>query len=284
MCSVCPASACIGAKVEAGSYPASFAGDCGESKLPCWRNRPTCRWRLALEEEKRKETGQRVRKGWIEKTGEEMREKELIRKRGRKARGKGRKQRRREREGQVIPFTPSALQTSPAMRWEETQEGEGDAAIWIFLRIFRPHKVPHLAKTTPGHSKSASQSCSRHLGWLPARCERAHMGCYCISGKSFAANNSRTCRVCRAARTAERCILDTAPLQDAALRRVLLPAPGCSAPPCDAKPCVRLEMGWLQHLARVRCVAACSTACCISQKCCSYLARPAVCVSVCVSE
>jgi hypothetical protein len=72
MCSVCPASACIGAKVEAGSYPASFAGDCGESKLPCWRNRPTCRWRLALEEEKRKETGQRVRKGWIEKTGEEI--------------------------------------------------------------------------------------------------------------------------------------------------------------------------------------------------------------------
>jgi hypothetical protein len=85
MCSVCPASACVAAKVEAGFCPAAFAGDCGESTLPCsnlWRNRRTSRWTLALEEErgmrdtkdapneqKRQEAGQKVRKGWIEKTG-----------------------------------------------------------------------------------------------------------------------------------------------------------------------------------------------------------------------
>ena len=54
---------------------------------------------------------------------EEMRETVPVRKRVRKAREKGRPW----GEGQVIPFTLSALQTSPAMRWKETQEG--DAAI-----------------------------------------------------------------------------------------------------------------------------------------------------------
>jgi hypothetical protein len=45
MCSVCPASPCVGAKVEACSCLAAFAGDCGESTLPCWRNRcdSTCK-------------------------------------------------------------------------------------------------------------------------------------------------------------------------------------------------------------------------------------------------
>jgi hypothetical protein len=52
VCSVCPASACVGAKVETGSCPAAFAGDFGELTLPCWRNRPSCRWTLALEEER----------------------------------------------------------------------------------------------------------------------------------------------------------------------------------------------------------------------------------------
>ncbi len=84
MCSVCPGSACVGAKVEAGSCPAAFARlwSIGKFHAPCWRNRRTCRWTLALEEEremrdtqaapneqKRKEAGQKVRKGWIEKTG-----------------------------------------------------------------------------------------------------------------------------------------------------------------------------------------------------------------------
>ena len=51
----------------------------------------------------------------------------------------------------MIPFTPSALQTSPAIRRNETQEG--DDAMCIFLRVCRPHEVPHLAKTTtPGQS------------------------------------------------------------------------------------------------------------------------------------
>ena len=84
ICIVCPASACVGAKVEAGSCPAAFARlwSIGKFHAPCWRNRRTCRWTLALEEEremrdtqaapneqKRKEAGQKVRKGWIEKTG-----------------------------------------------------------------------------------------------------------------------------------------------------------------------------------------------------------------------
>jgi len=63
---------------------------------------------------------------------EEMREKVPVRKRVRKAREKGRPW-VQWGEGQVIPFTLSALQTSPAMRWKETQEGV--AAIWMFLRV-----------------------------------------------------------------------------------------------------------------------------------------------------
>ena len=51
MCSVCPASAGVGANVETCSCLAAFARVCGELTLPCWRNRPTCRWTLALEEE-----------------------------------------------------------------------------------------------------------------------------------------------------------------------------------------------------------------------------------------
>jgi hypothetical protein len=43
--------------------------------------------------------------------------------------------------------------------------GEGDAPIRMFLRMFHPHKVPHLAKiTTPGQSRGqriAKFLCSR---------------------------------------------------------------------------------------------------------------------------
>jgi hypothetical protein len=113
MCSVCPATACVGAKVEAGSCPAAFAGDYGELTLPCWnlwRNQPTCRWKLALRGRKghagheRCAEGAKEERSWAEsKKGmdrenrEEMREEVPVRKREIKSREKGRKQTARGR-------------------------------------------------------------------------------------------------------------------------------------------------------------------------------------------
>ena len=215
MCSVCPASACIGAKVQA-----LWRVDAPLLEKPA---------HLSLETSaggrKEERSGAESEEGRIEKTGEERREKVLVRKRGRKAREKGRKQRRRGREGQVIPFTPSALQTSPAMRWEETQEGEGDAAIWIFLRIFRPHKVPHLAKTTPGQSveeRLAKLLAAPRLAASPLR-TRAH-GMLLHFGQV----------VCRQQQPHMQGLPRSS--HGGALHPGHCTAPGCSAPPCAAAP------------------------------------------------
>jgi hypothetical protein len=145
------------------------------------------------------------------------------------------------------------------------------------------HEVPHLAKiTTPGQSveqRIATLLAAPGLAASPLRA-RAH-GMLLHVGKV----------VCR---------LQQPHMQGLprSSQRQACPAPGCSAPPCyaslicerqqaraeargsrAAKPCVRSEMGCCRTIARVSCVAACSTACCISQQCCAYLARPAAAVS-----
>jgi hypothetical protein len=146
--------------------------------------------------------------------------------------------------------------------------------------------VLHLAKTTtPGQSveqRIATLLAAPGLAASPLRA-RAHEKLLHV-GK-VVCNNSRTCRICRAA-----CSGKLAPLHDAALRRarqarsVRGSRQGPRRTPREAvrltaKPCVRSEMGCCRTIAGVRCFAACSTACCNSLQCCAYLARPAAAVS-----